>query len=176
MHVRQYMTGSQFLKSVMSNYYCSVLYLSSVWLPNCKAIYKTKPMALHYRLLWTAFKDYCSKISQDDLSRRCSKANPYEWTIYTTTTIDQWIYPSSLKKVIFQVQFAGCHKKMYEFIFFAFALDFWNIGIIWILTLSLNFFIHWQCLQAFFHNFCIFPQKLLYGRFEIVTYFEPWIN
>ncbi len=33
--------------------------------------------------------------------------------------------------------------------------------------------IDWRCFTAFFHNFHIFSQNL---QFELVTYFELWIN
>jgi hypothetical protein len=52
-HVRQYMTESQFLKSEMSNYYCSVFHLS-------------KLMALHLKLLRIACRHNYYKISRHD--------------------------------------------------------------------------------------------------------------
>jgi len=86
-HLRKYMTESQFLKAVTANYYSTVFYGASVWLPNVKAIYMTKFHSLHFRLLRSACKDYYSKISRQDLTKRCKRATPLEWAKYTTSSI-----------------------------------------------------------------------------------------
>ena len=86
-HLRKYLTEEQFLKTVTCNFYSSVFYLSSVWLPNCKAIQKTKLTSLHFRLLRTACKDYWTKLSRKDLTNRCQRATPAEWSKYTTASV-----------------------------------------------------------------------------------------
>jgi len=86
-HLRKYMTESQFLKAVTANYYSTVFYGASVWLPNIKAIHMTKLQSLHFRLLRSACRDYYSNISRHDLTRRCKRATPSEWAKYTTSSI-----------------------------------------------------------------------------------------
>jgi hypothetical protein len=86
-HVRKYLTESQFLKSVTCNFYSSVYYGASVWLSNCKAISKTKLTSLHFRLLRTACKDYGYKLSRVELTNRCLRATPLEWSRYTTASV-----------------------------------------------------------------------------------------
>ncbi len=86
-HVRKYLTEKQFLKSVTCNFYSIVYYGASVWLSSCKSISKTKLHSLHFRLLRTACKDYKNKISRDDLTNRCMRATPLEWSRYTSTSI-----------------------------------------------------------------------------------------
>lgn len=85
--IRKYLTEEQFLKSVTANYYSTIFYSSSVWLPNIKAIHKTKLNSLHFRLLRTACKDYNFQISRDALTARCKRATPTEWANYTTASI-----------------------------------------------------------------------------------------
>jgi len=86
-HLRKYLTEEQFLKTVTCNFYSSVYYAASVWLPNCKAIQKTKLTSLHFRLLRTACKDYWTKLSRIELTNRCQKATPPEWSKYTTASV-----------------------------------------------------------------------------------------
>lgn len=86
-HVRKYLTESQFLKTVTCNFYSSVYYASSVWHPNCKAVHKTKFNSLHFRLLRTAFKDYKCLIPRDEITNRCMRASPNEWSRYTTASV-----------------------------------------------------------------------------------------
>ncbi len=85
--VRKYMTEEQFLKSVTANYYSTIFYSSSVWLPNIKAIHRTKINSLHFRLLRTACKDYQFQISRSDLTARCKRATPTEWSRYVTASV-----------------------------------------------------------------------------------------
>jgi hypothetical protein len=86
-HVRRYLSESQFLKTVTCNFYSSVYYASGIWFDSCKASYKTKLSSLHFRLLRTACKDYWCKIKRPDLTRRCMKATPAEWSRYATASI-----------------------------------------------------------------------------------------
>jgi hypothetical protein len=86
-HLRKYLTEEQFLKTVTCNFYSSVFYASSVWLPNCKATQQTKLTSLHFRLLRTACKDYWTKMSRKDLTNRCQRATPAEWSKYTTASV-----------------------------------------------------------------------------------------
>ncbi len=86
-HVRKYLTEGQFIKSVTCNFYSSVYYGSSVWLNNCKSISKTKLTSLHFRLLRTACKDYKNRMSRDELTNRCKRATPLEWSRYTSASV-----------------------------------------------------------------------------------------
>lgn len=86
-HLRKYLTEEQFLKTVTCNFYSSVYYAASVWLPNCKSIQSTKLTSLHFRLLRTACKDYWTKLSRKDLTNRCQRATPAEWSKYTTASV-----------------------------------------------------------------------------------------
>lgn len=90
--LRKQMTEEQFLKTVTANYYSSVFYCSSVWHPNIKAIYKAKLTSLHFRLLRTACRDFNSLLSRDQLSTRCKKATPNEWSKYTTASLAMRIH------------------------------------------------------------------------------------
>ncbi len=49
-------------------------------------------MSLHYRILRIACKDYGSILSRDELSERCQKATPDEWSNYTTASVSMKIY------------------------------------------------------------------------------------
>jgi hypothetical protein len=86
-HVRKYLTEPQFLKSVTCNFYSSVYYGASIWLSNCKATHKAKLTLLHFRLLRTACKDYRNKIPRADLTTRCLRATPLEWSRCTSASV-----------------------------------------------------------------------------------------
>lgn len=90
--LRKQMTESQFLKSVTANYYSSVFYCSSVWYNSLKAVYNTKLTSLHFRLLRTACKDYNKLLSRDELTERCKRATPNEWSRYTTSSIAMKVF------------------------------------------------------------------------------------
>ncbi len=102
-HLRKYLSESQFLKTVTNNFYSSVYYASSVWMPNCKAIYKTKFDSLHFRLLRTATKDYTFKLSKEQLTNRCMRATPREWTRFTTSSIAMKIIRDKEPRRLFDV-------------------------------------------------------------------------
>ena len=85
--VRKYMTEAQFLKSVTANYYSTVFYGASVWLPNIKAKHKLRLNSLHFRLLRTACKDFNQLISRENFTMRCNRATPTEWSKYVTASI-----------------------------------------------------------------------------------------
>ena len=102
--IRKYLTESQFLKTITSNFYNSIFYCSSVWYQNIKSIYKTQLTSLHFRLLRSACKDFNFKLSREDLSQRCQKATPNEWSRYTTASIAMKITrdktPTILKDIL----------------------------------------------------------------------------
>ena len=101
--IRRYLTEEQFLKSVTSNYYGSVFYGASVWLPNIKASHKTKLNSLHFRLLRVACKDFSLKLSRDDLTTRCKRAKPMEWARYSTASIAMKTIRDELPKPLFEI-------------------------------------------------------------------------
>jgi Reverse transcriptase (RNA-dependent DNA polymerase) len=101
--IRKYMTESQFLKTITSNFYNTIFYCSSVWLQNCKAIYKTQLTSLHFRLLRSACKDYHFNLSRDELSKRCQKATPNEWSRYSTASVAMKVIRDKTPKVLHDI-------------------------------------------------------------------------
>jgi hypothetical protein len=113
--LRNQMTRPQFLKAVTANYYSSVFYCNSVWYPNVKAVHRTKLVSLHYRILRIACKDYRSILSRDELSERCQKATPDEWSNYTTASVSMKIcrdnQPERLHNLLMQTFYTERRKK-----------------------------------------------------------------
>jgi hypothetical protein len=113
--LRNQMTKPQFLKAVTANYYSSVFYCNSVWYPNVKAVHRTKLVSLHYRILRIACKDYRSILSRDELSERCQKATPDEWSNYTTASVSMKIcrdnQPERLHNLLMQTFYTERRKK-----------------------------------------------------------------
>ncbi len=81
------MTEQQFLISVTANYYSSAFYCSSVWHACITETYRSKLTSLHFRLLRIACKDYNVTFSRDQLTERCLRATPNEWSKYTTASL-----------------------------------------------------------------------------------------
>jgi len=63
-----------------------VFYGCTVWFDKLKTVYKTKLMSAHFRLLRTACKDYNFQLSKNELSKRCERANPFEWVNFLTAS------------------------------------------------------------------------------------------
>ncbi len=120
-YVLKHMTEKQFLKSVTSNYYSTVFYGASIWLPLIKSNYKKLLESLHFRLLWTACKDFHCQISRSDLTMRCKKATPKEWALYNTSSVAMKIIrdaqPCRLHNVI-KANYYSEHRNAAKGMFF----------------------------------------------------------
>jgi len=101
--LRKYLTEDQFLKAASANYYSTIFYGASVWFESTKAIQKTKFQSLHFRLLRTATRDYGFHLSHDQLSTRCKRATPKQWSNYITASLILKTFRSKQPVELFEV-------------------------------------------------------------------------
>ena len=84
--LRRYLNEEQFLKAASANYYGTIFYGACIWFDQAKAKFKDKLQALHFRLLNTAVRDHGMKLTHQQLTERCRRATPKEWTNFVTAS------------------------------------------------------------------------------------------